>query len=356
MTAVSFPSRSAILSVAVAALSSVSWLVMAAAAQAVPQPAPTTAPATAPSSALASTLPAVDSSLVTVAVPHVLIVSIDGLRPDCLLRADAPTLRSLMARGSFTLWARTTDVAVTTPSHVSMLTGVTPERHGITFNADPPEDARILVPTLFDLAHRAGLSTAMASGKRKFSLITRGGSVDHAKLPAESAVSDAPVAGWAEQIIHEHQPRVMLVHFAGADNVGHGKGWGTPQQLEVIGSIDRELAKVLRAYETAGLAESTYIIISADHGGSMRNHGRDDVRSRYIPWILVGPGVREDYDLTRLGKDYEVATYDTFATAAYLLGLRIPPDSDGKPILPAFSEYDLMSDVPAATTKPTTRP
>src|SRR5262245_14863331 len=66
------------------------------------------------------------------------IVSIDGLRPDVLLRARAPTLRGLMGRGSFSMWATTTPAAVTLPSHVSMLTGVTPRRHGVEWNSDLP--------------------------------------------------------------------------------------------------------------------------------------------------------------------------------------------------------------------------
>ncbi len=54
------------------------------------------------------------------------------------LRAEMPNLRGLMKRGAFTFWAETTDVAVTLPSHTSMLTGVTPEKHGIHWNSEDP--------------------------------------------------------------------------------------------------------------------------------------------------------------------------------------------------------------------------
>src|SRR4051794_27495970 len=57
-------------------------------------------------------------------INRALIISVDGLRPDLLARAYAPNIRGLMNAGSFSLWARTTAVAVTLPSHVSMLTGV----------------------------------------------------------------------------------------------------------------------------------------------------------------------------------------------------------------------------------------
>src|SRR5436853_3541704 len=62
-------------------------------------------------------------------VQHVVIISIDGLRPDMMLRNNTPVAKSLMRAGCFTMWARTTEVSITLPSHVSMLTGVVPERH-----------------------------------------------------------------------------------------------------------------------------------------------------------------------------------------------------------------------------------
>src|SRR5688572_1074327 len=66
---------------------------------------------------------------------RVLIISVDGLRPDLALRGDCPNLRDLIARGSFTLWAQTTPGGKTLPSHTSMLTGRTVPLHGIHWNS-----------------------------------------------------------------------------------------------------------------------------------------------------------------------------------------------------------------------------
>src|SRR5512140_2744659 len=108
---------------------------------------------------------------------RVLIVSIDGLRPDIALRANMPTLRRLLSEGSFTFFAETTDLAVTLPSHVSMLTGNPPEVHGVTWH-DDREPRRPEVPTLFEVAHRAGYTTAMVSGKAKFRALALAGGLD----------------------------------------------------------------------------------------------------------------------------------------------------------------------------------
>src|SRR5439155_23571961 len=113
------------------------------------------------------------------AADHVLIFSFDGGRPDLLLRANCPAIRSLMAAGCFSFWARTTAMAITLPSHVSMLTGVIPQRHGILWNDDIPLKTPVYpkFPTLFDIAHAAGYSTALVSGKGKFKEFIRPGSV-----------------------------------------------------------------------------------------------------------------------------------------------------------------------------------
>ena len=109
------------------------------------------------------------------AIRHVVIVSIDGLRPDLALRGDMSALRSLVARGSYSFWARTTELSVTLPSHISMLTGVPPQTHGIHWNdaRSGPEDLK--VPTLFERAKAAGYTTALVASKVKFRVFDKAG-------------------------------------------------------------------------------------------------------------------------------------------------------------------------------------
>src|SRR5215218_1539354 len=103
-------------------------------------------------------------------IERMVLISIDGCRPDLLLRADCPNVRAMMKNGSFSFWARTTAMSITLPSHVSMLTGVIPQRHGIMWNEDLPLERPVYpkFPTIFELAHNAGYSTALISGKGKF--------------------------------------------------------------------------------------------------------------------------------------------------------------------------------------------
>jgi len=272
---------------------------------------------------------------------RVMIVSFDGLRPDVALRADMPSLRSLMARGSFTFWAHTTDVAITLPSHTSMLTGVVPKTHGIHYNDNKPDNKPPfpLVPTLFQLAREKGLTTACCAGKAKFHIFDDAEALNW-KFIQET--SDDEVASAAASIINEHQPQVLFVHFPDCDRVGHKLGWGTPEQLAAVSNADKDLGKLLKALDDQHLTDKTLIVISADHGGNGRTHGGLDPRSQHIPWIAAGPGIKANYDLTRNQK-LVVATYDTFATSCFVLHIPVPDHIDGKPVMDIFAQAELLN-------------
>jgi len=275
---------------------------------------------------------------------HVVIISIDGCRPDVMLRAGSPNLRALMQRGSFNMYAETTYVAITLPSHTSMLTGVTPERHRITWNKDRPrEELRSpAFPTLFDVAKKHGLSTAMIAGKSKLDALTLSGAVDFVEVAKEVAGSDDVAVGEkAAAIITAHKPNVTFVHLANTDVTGHSLGWGTAEQMAAINLADQAVGIIVKAINDAGVTDKTLVIVSADHGGSGITHGKNDPRSRYIPWICVGPDVREDHDLT-LERGRTIRTEDTFATACYFLNIPIDPRIDGRPVMNLFTDRELL--------------
>ena len=275
------------------------------------------------------------------AVGHVIIISADGLRPDVLLRARTPNMRHLMDDGTFTMWARTVPQSITLPSHTSMLTGVTPERHRILWNSDLPAPIFPKVPTIFEVAKGAGLTTAMVTGKSKFVSLARPGSIDWEKV---QAATDEEVGSRAAAVLREHKPNLLVVHFPGADAAGHLKGWGTPEQIAAVETIDRSIGVLLGALAEAKLVDSTVIILSADHGGAGKSHGPNDPRARHIPWIASGPGVRRGYDLTR-DATLTVNTEDTFATACWFLGLTPPDKIDGKPIEQVLADRELLRNV-----------
>jgi phosphopentomutase len=163
-------------------------------------------------------------------------------------------------------------------------------------------------------------------------MFDRPGVLDWKFIPTQTQCETADVIGPAAKIIAEHKPDVMLVHFPSVDNTGHAIGWASPEQMKAIEDADAAVGVLLKTLDEAGLTNSTLMIVTADHGGAGKNHGPDDPRSRHIPWVAVGPHVRKHLDLTTYPR-LEVNTYDTFATACWMMGIPpTVPDMDGVPV------------------------
>ncbi|MSU23459.1 MAG: alkaline phosphatase family protein [Opitutus sp.] len=272
-------------------------------------------------------------------IEHIVIISVDGLRPDRLLLANSPVMHAMVQEGAYTFWAKTTAVSITLPSHVSMLTGVNPRKHKIEWNDDLPlkEPVYPKQPTIFEMAKKIGYTTALVSGKAKFGPLTKPGTLDYVFMPEKDLEVDEPVCVQAVDVITRLKPNVLFVHFPANDKAGHKYGWGSAEQMVAIEKADACIGRIVAALEQAGIKGSTFMIVTADHGGAGLTHGPDDPRSRTIPWIATGPRVRKKFDLTQIDL-LEVRTEDTGATACWLLGLALPVYFDGKPVRQAFLE------------------
>jgi predicted AlkP superfamily pyrophosphatase or phosphodiesterase len=256
----------------------------------------------------------------------VLILSIDGLRPDAIALAPMPNLLALMNDSAYTLNAQTVHPSVTLVSHSSMLVGVCPSKHGVDWNDYLPVNGYATGTDIFDLAHAAGLQTVMYVGKEKLRQITEPSSTDIFVF-----INDRDLV-ITEQLI-ENFPQdfgLLFVHFPTPDWMGHVYGWMSPEQLSVIYRADEALGQILAELDARGLRDETLIIITADHGGHSTSHGSSLPEDMTIPWIASGPGIQPKTLTT------PVHTMDTAATAALALGLPIPPEWDGVPVYEAF--------------------
>ncbi len=252
---------------------------------------------------------------------HVVVVSFDGMRPDGMELAQAPTLHRLRAEGAAALHAETVGDSSTLPSHSSMLAGVEVRVHGMEFDDFRPERGFIRVPTAMYLAHDAGLSTAMFVAKTKFRHIAIPGSLDRWSLPHWSCER---VAAAAAEHLASAQPGITFVHFAEPDDAGHRHGWMRAHYLEAIARADRCFATVLGAVEARADHDRFLVMATADHGGHGRRHGTHAPEDLHIPWIAWGGRVlRGDFD-------DPVRTTDTAATILAALGLAVPPDWTGR--------------------------
>lgn len=257
---------------------------------------------------------------------RVLILSIDGLRPDAIALAYMNNLLALMESSAYSLTAQTIRPSATLPAHVSMLSGQCPRKHGVNWNDYMPEFGYAQVTDLFDIAHAAGLKTVMYVGKEKLRQITEPESTDvYEFIPDRDLVI-------VERLL-ENFPAdfdLMFVHFPTADWMGHLYRWLSPEQFSVLFRADQALGNLLAELDARGIREETLIIVTADHGGHDFIHGSSLPEDMTIPWIAFGAGI-QPASLT--GK---ITTTDTAATAAFALNLPIPEEWDGVPVYEAF--------------------
>ena len=280
---------------------------------------------------------------------HVFIVSFDGGKPAVIKESETPNIKKLAAEGAVTWTANTIFPPKTLPSHTSMLTGVGPDKHQVLWNNFEPIRGKIKQPSVFSIAKQfnPAITTAMFAGKVKFSHLWQIGSLD--LFDFGGPIEDAPVAGTEEvekqvvpaqyvaknavAYITAKKPNLCFIHFPDPDSAGHKSGWGSPEQKEAFKVSDQALSQIVKAINEAGIADSSVIIISADHGGHENNHGLNIPDDMNIPWIAWGKGVKKGFAITQ-----PVTTFDTTATALWLLGVPLPADLDGKPVKEAFEE------------------
>ncbi len=221
----------------------------------------------------------------------VLLISIDGMRPDYVTEADVhhlkiPTLRSFLTYGSYAEGVTGVTPTVTYPSHTTLVTGVTPLEHGIYDNApfDPThenngglywysKDIRVL--TLWQAADEAGLVTASVAWPVtvgapwiRYNVPEYGlGATDDVKLieaistpTGMLARLEATLGPYARQgeeeedmvrtrlaveILKEFKPVFMTVHFNGLDDRSHAHGPFSPAANATLEGIDKMVANLL---------------------------------------------------------------------------------------------------------------
>lgn len=252
---------------------------------------------------------------------YVVLVTIDGMRGDYLGDADRyhlnmPHLRRLMREGTFS--GRTISVfpTLTGTAHTALITGTGAAKHGIlgnnkfdsstwvykddnpdNYDAQPPfrDYSDIKVGSLWSAARAKGLKTGAIGWPQ-----TTGGPIDYrlevimAATGAESHARTTRYAspGWLDKIeaklgpiqaidlrmvdhfkaliavetLKQFKPALLAVHFSLTDTVQHANGPGTPAARAALEETDQNIGDLLAGITASGLAASTTLIVTGDHG------------------------------------------------------------------------------------------
>lgn len=235
----------------------------------------------------------------------VIVISLDGFPAYMFQRSDlpAPTLRGLMARGSYASGMQPVNPSVTWPNHTTLVSGVTPAEHHVIVNREiestgawPPvrvnPDAEkshmVHAETLYDAAHQAGLTTAQVD----WVAINNAPTITWAfpefltsplqqEMISKSALTADDLQGFrsksivfrdeiwtraAAYLLREHKPNLLLFHLLTLDSVSHTYAPGTLAAYTAIGFLDRCIAQLMAAVQEAGMEKTTTIFVVSDHG------------------------------------------------------------------------------------------
>ena len=272
--------------------------------------------------------------------PKVLLIGIDGVRVDVLAEVPTPNIDRLAATGTFTQRTRTTTPSVSGPAWSSMLTGVWPEKHGVTDNEFEGRryDTYPGFLTRIEQA-RPELSTfAVADWTPLMEL--EGGSTAVGPEVDRRAVLDGYALGWAEadaqatalaiEEITRGDPDAMFVYLGNADETSHQTGSIGTQYRDAIAMADRQVGLIIDAVRArpAYGAENWLILLSTDHGRTDDgDHGGNSPVEMTTFLLTSGPAAAVD---TVDGESFIV---DVAVTALAHMGIEIEPawGLDGRP-------------------------
>ncbi len=298
------------------------------------------------------------------APPLLVMISVDGMRPDYITEANAhgakvPNLRRFLKEGAYAEGVVGVVPTVTYPSHTTLVTGVWPAKHGILANTtfDPlrqnqegwywyTEDIR--VPTLWDVAGAAGRSTASiqwpvtvgAHIAWNIPEYWRANTPDDAKLlralstpgllqeaGAElgpfrdgsdtSAKADEILGRYAEWILEKKRPSLLTLHLSSLDHIEHQTGPFSPEDIAVLETIDATIGRIRATAEKLAPGRA-YVAVVSDHG-----FVRTDAQLNLFPLFIEAKliTVNDKGKIT----DWKAMPWPTGGSAAIVL--RDPGDS-----------------------------
>ena len=259
--------------------------------------------------------------------PRVLFIGIDGTRPDALLKADAPNLKRLRDDGAYSFRAQTGDITVSGPGWSSMTNGVWRAKHGVRGNDFAGENLAAW-PTFIaraEEAHPEWKTASFVTWKPIHKFIIRKADV------RKEFKKDAEAAAAAVTELKTGDPAIVFVDLDEVDGAGHKFGFSpeVPQYQAAIHHADALVGELVAAMKSRpnSANEDWLVLVTTDHGGSGKSHGKDIPEHRTIFVIANGKGV-EPGEITP-----PPAIVDMPATALKHLGIATDKlKLDGKPI------------------------
>ena len=235
-----------------------------------------------------SITPPTDNTIIN----RVLIIGIDGCRPDAILAADTPNMDKLMANATYSLDARCLFTTSSGPGWTSMLSGVWQDKHGV-------QDNSYSGSSFINYPHFFKHIEDVDSENRTVSIVQWNPINDNmASRDADEVINGETDENVKSHVVHElsnNNPTALFVQLSNVDFAGHATGF-TPNNPDYIGAIetvDTQIGTIVAAVKARKNynKENWLILLSTDHGGLGTTHGGPSDEERTIFVIASGDNV-----------------------------------------------------------------
>jgi len=267
-------------------------------------------------------------------VDRVVLVIVDGLRPDAIATFGLHHITRLRGHGAWTMNATTVSPSGSWAALTSLLTGVPPGTHGVLSERLPLRAPPAPLEPVPELLARAGLpsSAFLAEIPQTYRVFATRISerLGFTKTKFSGRTAHEILAA-ARHTLNTQYHGLIVIHLPDIDLVGHTDGWMSPAYGEAARRVDMTIGL------TAALADvprdpRTLLVLVSDHGGGgidPRGHGSAHRLDRTIPLIVAGNPMAVPFVLP-------VSLLDVSATVLYALGAPIPASYTGRPLREAF--------------------
>lgn len=253
----------------------------------------------------------------------VVLVLVDGMRPDGACACGHPFANALKSLSTWSMTAKTVMPSVTLPCHMSLFHSVDPDRHGVTTNTYVPQVRPI--EGLIDRLDKFEKKCAFFNTWEELRDLSR---PDHLHTYAcinqhKQEDTDTKITLAAIDYIKKEDPDFTFIYLGETDEVGgHSVGWMTDKYLACV---NKAFACIEKIYEA--LPQNYTLIVLADHGGHDRSHGTSMPEDMTIPVYMAGPAFEKDKEIN------SVSIKDIAPTIAKLLNVTPAKEWEGNTLV-----------------------